>query len=178
MGRKQSWLTQSWEGATHQTLDSEPGEVKPHKWNAVCKLRGSGVSGLKQKQESLLPGLSLREEGRARVLILESQLFSTNFCGRLALVLGALVPEVTPSLGTAKAMGLSERRRLSGPLCTGGPGAERAGLLSLPVRPASVEENSTADIHVCTTLLHSEAVTHQTLQNNICERRWIWLAVP
>ncbi|CAI9157187.1 unnamed protein product [Rangifer tarandus platyrhynchus] len=97
---------------------------------------------------------------------------------QLALVLGALVPEVTPSLGTAKAMGLSERRRLSGPLCTGGPGAERAGLLSLPVRPASVEENSTADIHVCTTLLHSEAVTHQTLQNNICERRWIWLAVP
>ena len=92
-------------------------------------------------------------------------------------MLGALVPEVIPSLGTAKAVGPSEGRRLSGALRAGGPGAERAGRLSLPVRPASVEENRTADTHVCTTPLHSEAVTHQTLQNNICERRWIWLAV-
>lgn len=44
-------------------------------------------------------------------------------------MLGALVPEVIPSLATAKAMGLSEGGRLSRPLRTGGPGAERAGLL-------------------------------------------------
>lgn len=74
-------------------------------------------------------------------------------------MLGALVPEMIPSLETAKTMGLSEGR-LARPLRTGGPGAERAGLLSLSGRLASVEENHTADIHVWTRLLHSEAVTH------------------
>ena len=43
-------------------------------------------------------------------------------------MLGALAPEVIPSLETAKAMGPSEGGRLSGPLRAGGPGAERAGL--------------------------------------------------
>lgn len=42
-------------------------------------------------------------------------------------MLGALVPEMIPSLETAKTMGLSAGR-LARPLRTGGPGAERAGL--------------------------------------------------
>lgn len=55
---------------------------RPHKWKAVCKLRGNRISGLKNKQKSLtwlIP--PRRAEGLGSDS--KSQLFSTNFRGKV-----------------------------------------------------------------------------------------------